>query len=104
MRKVLIVLLILMAVAQIAAGAPFLGNDKVPVMVKLTPLVMTVGAVTSAVMLIKKSPKAFIPYFIGFTGFLAMMIVTFGLASLPSTALGFGVAIFFFLPSVRAPK
>ena len=104
MRKLLIVLLFVMEVAQTAAVVPILGIDKAPLLAKLAPLLMAVCAVISAIMLIKKSGKAIIPYLVGFAGFLVMEIVTFGPSMLQSSALGFVVAILFLLPSVRAPK
>lgn len=106
MRKLLIVLLFLIVIAQMAALVPTFGIDGVSMLatVNVAPIIMSVGALLSAFMLITRTEMAFIPYFMGFAGFLVMEVAVFGPSMLKSSALGFIVAILFFLPSARASK
>lgn len=91
-----------MAIAQFAAVFPILGIPSAPVLAKIAPILLSVCAFVSAVLLMKRAKSAAIPYLVGFAGFLAMEIAVFGPSMLKSSILGFVVAGLFFLPSVKS--
>jgi hypothetical protein len=104
MRKLLIILLFLISAAQLISVLPILGSDKAPLLAQLAPFILIIGAVASAIMLMKFPPKAFIPYCLAFATFLIMEISVFGITFLKGAFIGFLIAGLFFIPSVRTIK
>lgn len=104
MRVLLIILLFLISLAQIAALVPALPISEVPIAAKIAPVVMAIGAVCSAILLIRKSSKSCVPYFAAYATFLVLTVVAYGLGSLPSAGIGLVIGLLFFVPSVRSPK
>jgi hypothetical protein len=104
MRTLLIILLIVSAIANVAAAVPILNVPTAPVMLKAAPLLFAVGAIAAAVMLMRRSSKAFIPYLIGFALVLIANITDAGVGALPKAGLGFVILVLFFLPAVRNPR
>lgn len=102
MRKLLIILLFVIALAQIAAVFPLLSVPAAPILAKIAPILMGVCAVVSAILLMKRSKSSAFPYLVGFAAFLAMEVAVFGPSMLKSSILGFVVAGLFFLPSVKS--
>ena len=85
---------------------PILNIPAAPLALKIVPFVYALTAIISAIMLIRRNGKAFIPYAIGFVLFLATNISEDGLSAVPKAALGFVIIVLFFIPSVRntSPK
>jgi hypothetical protein len=101
MRVLLIILLSLIAVAQIAAVWPILFIPTASLAAKSAPIVMATGAVISAIMLMRRSTGAYVPFFVAYAAFLALTAAAFGASSLPKAGLGLVVGLLFFVPSVR---
>lgn len=104
MRVLLVVLLFLISLAQIAGVIPIISVSQAPVAAKAGPIIMALGAIIAAIMLIRKSSKSYIPYFVAYAIFASSVMVAFGAESLPKTGMGLVIGLLFFVPSVRSPK
>jgi len=101
MRILLTILLFLTAAATFASTMTILNIPTAPLALKIVPVGYAVAAIISAIMVIRRSSKAFIPYTIGFALFLATIISQDGLAGIPKGVIGFVIVALFFIPSVR---
>jgi len=100
MRVLLAAFLFLFAIATTVSTIPILNLD-VSLAVKIPPFVFVGCSIVSAILVIRRHEKAFLPYIIGFAVFLAANIYTDGFSAIPKAGMGFIVAALFFVPSVH---
>lgn len=104
MRIFLPVLLFFVILANLAHALPFvlipdLGNE-----FRWAPLLMAAGAFVSGWCVIAKARLAFLPYFFALGIFLILNAPLFGMTIFYKAAIGIGIGLLFFVPSIRCTQ
>ena len=101
MRILLTILLLLMACATAAATIQIVNLPSASLLLKIPPIAFVACTIISLIMHICRQKLAFAPYIVGFGVFLAANIYLEGVPAIPKAAMGFIVAVLFFVPSVQ---